>query len=125
MFTFPSRLVVVLATAGAIACGGPASPSEPFGFRYEVLLQPDPPVLSATTLNVTVSYGGCRGGHSFRLRTDKQAGSATVWLQKSTPDESCDMLITERREFTVPDQLQGETSVLLLAPDMTPYQLRP
>jgi hypothetical protein len=83
-------------------CAGGTTLDEPFGSRYRIPLEPDPPTLSATTVSVTAIYGGCRGNHTFALRHRIQAGATSIWLPKTTPDEACDMLVTERREFPLP-----------------------
>jgi hypothetical protein len=67
MLTQLNRFALLLVTANVItACAGITHPADPnFGARYDVQLQPDPPLLDATTLSVSVSYGGCRGDHDF------------------------------------------------------------
>ena len=103
---------------------GAARTTEPvdpfFGARYRVLLQPESPALSGTTVSVTVSYGGCRNNHGFVLRHRIQMDVAEIWLRKTTPDESCDMLVTERRVFTIPGRANSY-SVTLIVPDVDPY----
>ena len=125
-FTQEARLALFVAVvAFAIACAGGTAALEPFGSRYRIPLEPNPPTLSATTVSVTLSYGGCRGNHTFALRHRVQAGAASIWLQKTTPDEACDMLVTERREFSLPAAVQAAGSVILLRPEDDPHQLRP
>jgi hypothetical protein len=118
-------LLILIAASMTVACTRTTAPSEPFGARYRVMFEPDAPILTATTLSATVSYGGCRGNHRFVLRSRIGSGSAAVWLQKETPDESCDMLVTEPRSFELPASVGAATTVVLLSPDIEPYQLRP
>src|SRR5687767_7493917 len=104
--------IAVLIVTGAIgmACTGTTGPEPNFGAQYRVVLQPDPPILAAGSLSVTVSYGGCGSNREFALRhrisTDTEAD---IWLQKVTPDESCDMLVTERRVFAIPPPVRYVT----------------
>jgi hypothetical protein len=123
-----TKIAVLLVTGAIIvACAGTTGPEEPdFGARYRVVLEPDPPVLAAGSLSVTVSYGGCGGNREFvlrhRIRTDTEAD---IWLQKVAPDESCDMLVTERRVFAIPPPVRYVAAVTLLTRDNDPLQLRP
>jgi hypothetical protein len=120
--------IAVLIVTGAIgmACAGATGPEPNFGAQYRVLLEPDPPVLAAGSLSVTVSYGGCGSNREFvvrhRIRTDTEAD---IWLQKITPDESCDMLVTERRVFAIPPPVRYVAAVTLLTRDNDPLQLLP
>ena len=121
--------IAVLIVTGAIgmACAGATGPEQPdFGAQYRLVLEPDPPVLAAGSLSVTVSYGGCGGNREFalrhRIRTDTEAD---IWLQKITPDEPCDMLVTERRVFAIPPAVRYVAAVTLLTRDNDPVQLRP
>ena len=123
MRRFATRLLLVGVTTAA--CAGGTEPPEPFGFAYQVVLQPEPPALTGTTVSVRLSYGGCRDNHEFVLRSESQASTMSVWLQKATPDQPCDMLVTERRTFPMPQPSQATATVVLLAPDGTSYQLRP
>ncbi|MBC7788881.1 MAG: hypothetical protein H7Z74_02950 [Anaerolineae bacterium] len=110
----------------AMACAGTTEPAEPdFGAHYRVVLQPESPVLGSTTVSLTVSYGGCRNNHGFVLRHRIRIDTAEIWLQKITPDEPCDMLVTERRAFAIPEGVQTLAHVRLMAPDVDPYRLRP
>ena len=122
-----SFATILILAAGGIsgACAGGTQPPEPFGFDYHVETQPNPPALGGSTVSVTVSYGGCHGNHEFVLRSASQATTTSVWLQKTTPDHSCDMLVMERRAFTLPQPAQAATTVVLLAPNGTSDQLRP
>jgi hypothetical protein len=101
------------------------APTEPFGAHYQVSLSPDPPTLTGSAFSLTVTYGGCRGNHTFALRTRLENGDMSLWLQKLTPDEPCDMLVTERRTFDLPPTVSGAASVTLLAPEIDPFRLRP
>jgi hypothetical protein len=119
--------IAVLIVTGAIAMACATGPEEPnFGAQYRVVLEPDPPVLAAGSLSVTVSYGGCGSNREFalrhRIRTDT---AADIWLQKITPDESCDMLVTERRVFPIPPPVRYVVAVQLLTRDNDPLQLLP
>ena len=121
--------IAVLMITGAIgmACAGTTGPKQPnFGAQYQVVLEPDPPVLAAGSLSITVSYGGCGSNREFvlryRIRTDTEAD---VWLEKITPDESCDMLVTERRVFAIPPPVRYVTAVTLLTRDNDPLPLLP
>jgi hypothetical protein len=123
------KKITALIVTGAIgmACAGATGPEQPnFGAQYRVVLEPDPPVLAAGSLSVTVSYGGCGNNREFvlrhRIRTDTEAD---IWLQKVTPDESCHMLVTERRVFPIPPPVRYVAAVTLLTRDNDPLQLRP
>ena len=89
------------------------------------MLSPEPPTLPGSALSVTVVYGGCRGNHTFAVRTRLENGGVSLWLEKLTPDEPCDMLVTERRTFDLPSTVPGAASVKLLAPEIDPYPLCP
>lgn len=116
--------VLFTLVAAALACGdGPIEPG--FGAHYRVELEPDIPVLTATTVSVTVSYGGCGGNRDFEIRQRLRSDAAEIWLRKITPDEPCDRYVTERRTFVVPWPARTAAMVTLLAPDLDPYQLRP
>lgn len=122
-----TRIAVLIVTGAiGIACAGATGPEPNFGAQYRVLLEPDPPVLAAGSLSVTVSYGGCGNNREFelrhRIRTDTEAD---IWLHKVTPDESCDMLVTERRVFPIPPPVRYVTTVRLLTRDNDPLQLQP
>ena len=119
--------VLMVTCAIGMACSEPIAPEQPnFGAQYRVVLEPNPPVLAAGSLSVTVSYGGCGSNREFvlghRIRTDTEAD---IWLQKVTPDETCDMLVTERRTFAIPPPVRYATVVKLLTRDSDPLQLRP
>lgn len=118
-------LPILIAASVVLACGQSTEPQEPFGAAYRVLAEPDPPALNASTVNLSVSYGGCRPNHVFRLKNRIDGGIASIWLYKATPDESCDMLVAERRVFELPSDVQGAASVVLLAPNGDAYTLRP
>ena len=107
------------------ACGSSTAPAGRFGSDYAILLEPNPPALTAATVSLTVSYGGCRNNHLFTLQSRVDGGVASIWLRKVSPDESCDMLVVERRTFELPAVVQGAASILLLQPDGDPLQLRP
>lgn len=117
--------LVLAAGAMVIGCRSGTEPPEPFGFHYQVVGQPDPPALEGATVSLTVSYGGCGPDHEFVVRRDMQPGATTIWLQKTTPDQPCDALFEERRSFTLPQQAAAATTLVLLAPDGSSYQLRP
>jgi hypothetical protein len=119
------RARTLFAACVALACGDSTSPGGRFGSQYRVMLDPDRPALGAANVSITVSYGGCRGNHVFVLRSRLDGGMASIWLQKITPDEMCDMLVVERRTFGLPASAFNATSVMLLAPEIDPVQLRP
>ena len=122
------RKITVLIVTGAIgmACAGTTGPEQPnFGAQYRVVLEPDPPVLAAGSLSVTVSYGGCGNNRDFVLEHRIRMDAADIWLHKITPDESCDMLVTERRTFAIPAPVRYVATVTLLTRDHEPLQLRP
>jgi hypothetical protein len=117
---------VVMLVSLAGACDSATEPTGFFGADYSVELDPAPPVLG-TTLSITVAYGACGSQREFQLRHRMlTATEAEVWLRKVAPDESCDMLVTERREFAIPAPVGAATSVtLLMPPESEPYRLRP
>jgi hypothetical protein len=119
--------IAVLIVTGAIGMACATGPEEPnFGAQYRVVLEPDPPVLAAGSLSVAVSYGGCGSNREFVLRHRIRADTAAdIWLQKITPDESCDMLVTERRVFPIPPPVRYVVTVQLLTRDNDPLQLLP
>lgn len=120
------RIALLFCGAIPLGCSLFTDPAPPgFGAHYRVLFQPAP-VLSAQSLSVTVWYGGCRNNHEFALRHEiRPGGDAHVWLQKVTPNEPCDMLVTERRDFSLPNGVRDAAVVELLTPDNDPYPLRP
>ena len=125
LLRFARKAALLVALSNAAGCGGLSAPTEPFGSEYRVMLEPSPPALTASAVSLTVAYGGCSGNHAFALRTRLESGNAALWLQKLTPDQPCDMLITERRTFDLPAAVQAAVSVTLLAPAIDPYPLRP
>jgi len=105
--------LLVLVLAG---CSASLSPDDTdFGAHYQVLADPAPTIIG-TALVVTLQYGGCNGGHDFLLVSSTKNLSAQVWLKKRTPDQSCDMLITEERGFDLPVEVSGALHVTLLSP---------
>jgi hypothetical protein len=110
-----------------MGCATTTAPAVPdFGAHYRVELQPDPPVLQAASVAVTVSYGACGGNREFVLQYRSPSDTEVdVWLRKVTPDEACDMLVTERRVFAAPQPVRDAMVVMLLRPDEDAYQLRP
>ena len=106
-----------------LGCSDPVAPDpDAFGARYLIQPEPDPPVLIGQTLEVTLEYGGCRANHDFEVRSRATSATSTdVWLRKTTPDEPCDMLVVERRNF----QLTASAgSVRLLGPEGAAFILR-
>jgi len=110
-------------TALLLGCSDPVAPDPAaFGALYRIQETPDPPVLTGQTLEVTVQYGGCRGSHEFELRSRVTSPtSVDVWLRKTTPNEPCDMLVTERRSFQV---TASAGAVRLLGPEGAAFILR-
>ena len=106
-----------------LGCSDPVAPDPAaFGALYRIQETPDPPVLTGQTMEVTVQYGGCRGNHEFELRSRLTSPtSVDVWLRKTTPNEPCDMLVTERRTFQV---TASAGAVRLLGPEGTAFILR-
>lgn len=114
---------IALAALLLVGCSDPVAPDPAaFGALYRIREAPDPPVLTGQTLEVTVEYGGCRGNHEFELRSRvTSATSVDVWLRKTTPNEPCDMLVTERRSFQV---TASAGAVRLLGPEGAAFILR-
>jgi hypothetical protein len=109
------------------ACTSPVAPPDPdaFGADYRILEQPDPPLLSGTVLGVTLQYGGCNAGQLFELEFRRTLpGAVVVWLRKTSPDQPCDALFTERRDFTVPVAVRDADSIRLFGPDGLELELR-
>jgi hypothetical protein len=106
-----------------LGCSDPVAPDpDAFGALYRIQEVPDPPVLNGQTLEVTLEYGGCRGNHEFELRSRLTSPtSVDVWLRKTTPDEPCDMLVIERRNFQV---TASAGAVRLLGPQGAAFILR-
>ena len=106
-----------------LGCSDPVAPDPAaFGALYRIQETPDPPVFTGQTMEVTVQYGGCRGNHEFELRSRLTSPtSVDVWLRKTTPNEPCDMLVTERRTFQV---TASAGAVRLLGPEGTAFILR-
>lgn len=114
---------IALAALLLVGCSDPVAPDPAaFGALYRIRETPDPPVLTGQSLEVTVEYGGCRGNHEFELRSRvTSATSVDVWLRKTTPNEPCDMLVTERRSFQV---TASAGAVRLLGPEGAAFILR-
>lgn len=108
----------------AISCSPITGPDSQFGAHYDVLLQPDPPVLESASLSVTVSYGGCGGDREFALRYMIRPSGVSIWLRKLSPEEACDMLVTERQVVALPDLVRGFDTVTLLMPNGSSHELR-
>jgi hypothetical protein len=107
------RCTALLALAG---CTG-LDPSAPdFGALYQVSTEP-PPILSGTTLVVTLTFSGCNGGHTFQLVTRTKDLTSRIWLRKVTDNQTCDMLITEDRGFELPVGVAQSLSITLRAPN--------
>ena len=106
-----------------LGCSDPVAPDPAaFGALYRIQEAPNPPALTGQTLEVTVEYGGCRNDHEFELRArTPSANSTDIWLRKVTPDEPCDMLVVERRTFTV---ATSAGAVRLLGPEGASFILR-
>ena len=120
----PSRLLATLLLA---ACSSPVAPDpSAYGAQYTIQAEPNPPVLVGLTLSVTLEYGGCGGNHGFELqhRMTSETG-ADIWLRKVTPDQPCDMLVVERRDFPVPTAVNGADAIRLLGPGDAAFPLRP
>lgn len=115
--TFPLAAIAIL------SCSDPVAPDPAaFGALYRIQPAPDPPILTGQTLEVTLEYGGCRGNHEFEIRSRATSpNSADVWLQKTTPNEPCDMLVIERRSFQV---TASSGAVRLLGPEGAAFILR-
>ena len=107
-------------------CSQPVAPDpDAFGAHYMEQAAPAPPVLAGQLLNVTVEYGGCNNNHTFELGYRKTSTtSATLWLHKRTADQPCDMLVIERRSFTVPPTIASLGSIVLLGPGDAEFSLR-
>ena len=122
-----SLALLVLALACSMGCATTTAPEQSdFGAHYRVPLQPDPPVLEATSLHLTVSYGACGTNREFVLRYRSRSDTyVDVWLRKDTPDEPCDMLVIERRVFPAPETVRDAAVVILLRPGDSTYPLRP
>jgi len=118
-----ARLLAAGVASVIVACATSTAPS--FGAHYRILLEPDAPQLSATQLAVTVSYGGCRNDHDFVLGHRMGSDRADVWLRKVTADQPCDMLVTERRTFALPERVRTAAVVVLLISHDSEVQLRP
>lgn len=117
-------LLLALLAAG---CSSPVAPDpSAFGAHYQIQAEPNPPLLSAQALRITVEYGGCSGNHEFELRQrSTSATGADLWLRKLTPDQPCDMLVIERRTFMLPAELSTVPSLRLLGPGDVEFELRP
>ena len=121
------RTTLLVSAAVLMGCSTTTGPAQPdFGAHYRIALQPDPPVLEAASLAVTVAYGACGANREFVLEHRNRGDTAVdVWLRKVTADEPCDMLVTERRVFPTPELVRAATFVVLLRPEDAAYQLRP
>ena len=121
------RNALLVSAAVIIGCATTTAPAQPdLGAHYRVTLQPDPPLLAAASLGVTISYGACGSNREFVLGYRRRSETEVeIWLRKVTPDESCRMLVTERRVFLVPELVRAAAVVTLLRPEDDAYQLRP
>ena len=111
----------------AVGCSSPVAPDpSAYGAHYQIQIAPDPPVLAGQTLTVTLEYGGCGGHHEFELRYRMTSAiSADIWLRQVTPDQPCDMLVIERRSFSLAGAVTAAASIRLLGPDDAVFPLRP
>lgn len=121
-----TRIALLLVTgAMTIACHAATGPHD-FGAHYRVVWEPEPPVLEAASFSITVSYGACGSNREFALQhASPRFGEVDVWLRKVSPNEPCDVLVTERRVFFVPQTVRDAAVVTLLAPNDNPYLVRP
>ena len=73
-----------------------------FGYDYSISIEEPFPVAEDEELTLTVNYSGCEGGHVYSLeRPGAFSNNMIIWLFKSTPDEDCEMAITEELTFSI------------------------
>ena len=88
-----------------------------FGDPYQLLSQDDQAaVLDGTRLLVPVQYGGGCAEHTFALRSDLDADSATVWLHHDANGDACEAFITETVSAELPAPVAAAARVTLRAP---------
>lgn len=93
-----------------------------FGARYEVI---GIPTLRSDSLLVRVGYGGCNGGHSFRLQYHVVADTTVeMWLHKITPDQACLAFFEEDKAYRLPGAIRNYPNVVLLCPSGRRFVLR-
>ncbi|HSE53474.1 MAG TPA: hypothetical protein VLB00_14890, partial [Gemmatimonadales bacterium] len=72
------RPLVVVAALLLLGCSDPVAPDpDAFGARYLIRSEPDPPVLTGRTLEVTLEYGGCLANHEFEIRSRATSANST------------------------------------------------
>lgn len=119
-----TRLFMCIIGLALMGCTSGMGPGEmDFGADYRVE-EASAPARSADSVGVTVSYGACATNREFNLQYRiRSVGSADLWLVKVTPNEPCEMLVTERRSFVLPDTLQAFQALTLFAPGGQSFDL--
>jgi hypothetical protein len=117
------RIAVMMILMGALALASCQSfePDTPFGGHFSISAEP-PPVLDASSLRVHVTYGGC-GEAEFGLEQVVSRDLAVLRVQKASPDELCDMLLSHWLEFPLASAVRNAVEVRLVGPN-TSVQLR-
>jgi hypothetical protein len=88
-----------------------------FGYNYTISIEEPLPVVEDNQLTVTVNYSGCEGGHVFSLeRPGAFSNDMIIWLFKTTPDEDCEMAISEEYTFTIERFIQLASRVIIEDP---------
>lgn len=121
-----ARPLILLACLGTLSCVDTIGPQGPdFGVGYNIVLEPNAPVLDSSGVTLTVTYSGCSDNKEFQVWYRVVGTSmAEVWLHRVSPHEPCDLFIEERRTFAVPLTVQAADGVVLLGPNIEPYVLR-
>lgn len=89
-----------------------------FGYRYEIDQTDEYPVISNDTLIVKVSYQTCEGNHEFAVKHQKETSSIMeVWLVKQTPDQDCEMIVSEKRSFKLQSEIIESDQIYLIGPN--------
>lgn len=88
-----------------------------YGYEFSITVNDSTPYAENNELFVTVNYSGCDGGHAFSLeRPGEFSNNMLIWLFKSTPDEECEMAISEDLTFTIPRFIQLSARVIIEDP---------
>ncbi len=88
-----------------------------FGYEYSITVNDSLPYAIDDEITVIVNYSGCDGGHAFSLqRPGAFTPNMAIWLYKATPDEDCEMAVSEELTFSLTRFIQLATQVVIEDP---------
>ncbi|MEQ8523046.1 MAG: hypothetical protein RIB15_00015 [Gracilimonas sp.] len=99
-----------------IGCSVNQTEESVFGASYTISLSERTPFLEENILNISLYYSGCSNDHSFLLKKRASTSRTEVWLFKETPDQPCDGIVSEVRNFEVPQEILKQKSIIFLTP---------